>query len=51
MKKNNIVYISLTADTIHHGHMKLLEKGRELGEITIGLMSDKAVADHKEFPI
>ena len=50
MKKNNTVYISLTADAIHHGHMKLLEKGRELGEITIGLMSDKAVADHKRVP-
>ncbi len=50
MKKRKIVYISLTADTIHHGHMKLLEKAREYGDIMIGLMSDNAVAEHKRIP-
>ena len=46
-----IVYISLTADSLHHGHMKLLEKAREFGDITIGLMSDKATAEHKRIPM
>ena len=50
MKKNKTCYIALTADTIHHGHMKLLEKARELGDITIGLMSDTAVHEHKRIP-
>ena len=51
MKKNKIAYISLTADTIHHGHIKLLEKAREYGDITIGLMTSSAVADFKRIPI
>jgi len=49
--KKKIVYMALTADSIHHGHMKLLEKAREFGEITIGLMSDKAVAKYKRIPM
>ena len=50
IKKNKIVYIGLSADSIHHGHMNLLNKGRELGEITIGLFTDKAIASFKRLP-
>ena len=40
MKKNNkkSVYIALAADSIHHGHMNLIEVGRKYGEIIIGLI-------------
>ncbi len=48
MKKT--VYISLTADSIHHGHMKLFETARKYVYIIIGLLSDKAVAEHKRIP-
>ena len=48
--KKKTVYIALTADSIHHGHMRLIEKGRQLGDITIGLISDKAVAEYKRLP-
>ena len=48
MKKT--VYISLSADSIHHGHMKLFETARKYGDIIIGLLSDKAVAEHKRIP-
>ena len=48
MKKT--VYISLTADSIHHGHIKLFETARKYGDIIIGLLSDKAVAEHKRIP-
>ena len=48
MKKT--VYISLTADSIHHGHMKLFETARKYGDIIIGLLSDKAVAEYKRIP-
>ena len=49
--KKKTAYISLTADTIHHGHMKLFEKAREFGDIIIGLMTSKAVAEFKRIPI
>lgn len=50
MKKNKTVYIGLSADSIHHGHMSLLNKGREFGEILIGLFTDKAIASFKRLP-
>ena len=51
MSKNKTVYISLTADTIHHGHINLIENGRKYGSVIIGLLSDKAVVNYKRLPI
>ena len=44
------VYISLSADTLHHGHMKLFEEGRKHGKIIIGLLTDKAIVGFKNLP-
>ena len=44
MKK---VYIAMSADFIHHGHMNIIEKARSLGTIIVGLLTDKAIAEHK----
>ena len=44
------VYISLSADTLHHGHMKLIEEGRKYGKIIIGLLTDKAISEFKNIP-
>ncbi len=48
--KNKKVYIALSVDFVHHGHMNLIEKARQLGEITLGLLTDKAIASKKELP-
>ena len=50
MKKNKTVYIALTADILHHGHINLIQKGSKYGEIIIGLLTDEAVADNKRLP-
>ena len=49
-KKKKKVYIALAADTIHHGHMSLIETGKKYGDIIIGLITDKAIAEHKRIP-
>lgn len=49
MKKK--VFISLTADNIHHGHINLINEGKKYGDLIIGLLTDKAVATHKKLPI
>tara|TARA_B110000438_G_C15761066_1_gene627302 strand:+ start:256 stop:1566 length:1311 start_codon:yes stop_codon:yes gene_type:complete len=49
--KKKLVYIALTADSLHHGHMKLLETARKYGDITIGLITDEAVAEYKRLPV
>ncbi len=50
MKKVKSVYISLVADFIHPGHLNIVKKARELGNVTVGLLSDKAVASYKRLP-
>ena len=50
MKDSKKVYLALSADLLHHGHMNVLSKAASLGEITIGLMTDEAIAKYKRLP-
>lgn len=47
MKK---VYVGMGTDLVHHGHINIIEKARELGEVTIGLLSDEAVSKFARTP-
>ena len=47
MKK---VYIGMSADIIHPGHLNIIKKGQELGEVTIGLLTDRAISSYKRLP-
>ena len=40
----------MSADLLHHGHMNILRAARELGEVTVGLLTDKAIASYKRLP-
>ena len=44
------VFVSMSGDIVHHGHIRIIEKAREYGEVTIGLLTDKAIADYKRIP-
>jgi len=44
------VYIGMTVDILHHGHINIIEQARKYGDVTVGLLSDSAVADHKRLP-
>lgn len=45
-----IVYVGLCADLLHHGHLRVIEKGRSLGKVYVGLLTDKAIASYKRLP-
>jgi phosphoenolpyruvate phosphomutase len=45
------VYIAMSADVIHHGHINLIKRASELGTLTIGVLSDEAVASYKRYPM
>ena len=45
------VYIAMSTDVLHEGHINIIEKGRSLGEVTIGLLSDEAIATYKRLPL
>jgi phosphoenolpyruvate phosphomutase / 2-hydroxyethylphosphonate cytidylyltransferase len=50
MKTKNI-YIGLSLDIIHHGHINLINKAKNIGKLTVGLFTDKAIASHKRLPL
>ena len=53
MKK---IYIGLSADLLHPGHLNIINEGRKLisslgsGELIVGLLTDKAIASYKRLP-
>jgi len=48
---NKQVYICFSTDIIHGGHINIINKAAQLGEVTVGLLSDEAVASYKRFPL
>ena len=52
-KKNattRTVYVGLSADFLHHGHLNILRIARDLGDVTVGLLTDPAIASYKRLP-
>jgi phosphoenolpyruvate phosphomutase len=40
----------MSADLVHPGHLNVIARARELGEVTIGLLTDAAIASYKRLP-
>jgi len=49
--KMNKVFMSLSTDVIHGGHIRMIENAVHLGELTIGVLNDNVVASYKRFPL
>ncbi len=45
------VYICFSTDIIHNGHLSILKKAAELGEVTVGILTDEVVASYKHYPL
>ena len=41
----------MSADIIHPGHMNILKKASEYGQVTVGLLTDRAIATYKKVPL
>lgn len=48
MKK---VYLVMTGDIIHHGHINIITEARKYGEVIVGLLTDEAIASYKRIPL
>ena len=54
MKDNNkekTVYMCMSTDIIHGGHIAIINKAKKLGKLIIGVLSDEAVSSYKRFPL
>jgi phosphoenolpyruvate mutase len=47
MKK---VYVGMSADLLHTGHINVLQKAAKLGDVTVGVLTDEAIASYKRLP-
>lgn len=49
--ESRTVYMCFATDILHSGHIAILKKAKRLGKLMIGVLSDKAVAGYKRFPL
>jgi len=44
------VYVGMSADLIHPGHLNILKVASELGQVFVGVLTDSAIASYKRLP-
>ena len=49
--ENRRVYMCFSTEYIHSGHIAIIKKASRLGKLTIGVLSDEAVASYRRFPL
>ena len=45
-----IIYTAFSIDLLHEGHINLLKKASNYGQVVVGLLTDKAIASYKRLP-
>tara|TARA_Y100000389_G_scaffold63634_1_gene59676 strand:+ start:2748 stop:4052 length:1305 start_codon:yes stop_codon:yes gene_type:complete len=50
MKIKKIVYVGLSVDIIHEGHINILKIASRYGDVIVGLLTDEAIASYKNIP-
>lgn len=51
MPDQKSVYVAISSDILHRGHLNIIAEGAKLGEVTIGLLTDSAIATYKRAPL
>ena len=44
------VYVAMSADIIHPGHLNIIAEASKLGDVTVGVLTDAAIASYKRLP-
>lgn len=44
------VYVAMSADIIHPGHLNIIREAAKLGDVTVGVLTDAAIASYKRLP-
>lgn len=50
MEKSKTVYVGMSADMIHTGHLNIIHEANKLGRVVVGVLTDKAIASYKRLP-
>ena len=46
--KRPLVFVPMSADILHHGHINILLRASKLGNVVVGLMTDKGIQSYKK---
>lgn len=46
-----LVFVPMSIDLLHHGHIRILNKSGKLGTVIVGLMTDKGLKSYKGTPL
>lgn len=49
-KHDKTVYVGMSADLIHPGHLNIIEEASRYGRVVVGLLTDEAIASYKRLP-
>jgi phosphoenolpyruvate phosphomutase / 2-hydroxyethylphosphonate cytidylyltransferase len=44
------VYVAMSADILHIGHLNIIKEAAGYGDLTVGILTDKAIASYKRLP-
>ena len=50
LNKQKVVYIGMSADIIHPGHLNIIHEAAKLGRVVVGVLTDAAIASYKRLP-
>lgn len=45
------VYTCISSDVIHEGILNIIDEAAQLGSLTVGVLTDEAIASYKRFPL
>ncbi len=48
--QDKLVYVGMSADIIHPGHLNIIHEAAKLGRVVVGVLTDKAIASYKRLP-
>ncbi len=48
--ENPKVYLPMSADIIHPGHINIIKEAAKYGDVVVGLFTDEAIASYKRVP-
>ena len=42
---SGLVYVGMSADIVHHGHVNIISVAKSLGRVVVGLLTDEGAYD------
>jgi cytidyltransferase-like protein len=46
--KKPLVFVPMSADILHKGHINILKRAKKFGSVIVGLMTDKGIVSYKK---